>query len=336
MNNIRKVEIYSIDFEPKDFFLIDPNDYEIDWDYVTLSSSTVTSTKSLNIDCGDYIFCKDVFSGIVDSIEENEGLFDISFIPLYSIFDVTLRIRDDFLEGISLIQGFALIVRQNFINPDEETQKIPYMRVQENFDFGDIDYGARLVLEDNICNLWELFLQAFNKYRLVCEIDFSPPEQKFVVTIRLSNKTQTIIAKPPHILSVDVLIKPESLVNMLVAYWDGHPEADPFRIKKDYNQKHSKIQTESITADTEDGFKLAAADKADELFAYDNSDNNITITTVKNSFFNNLFFGDIGEIKHDGKTYNAMLTQITDEGGQRKLVFGNIRANLTDILKQKR
>lgn len=347
---LSKLEIFDKNFNLKDYAAFDLSQFDINFDMLTLASNSVTLSKTLDVESGDYIYCTQGLQGIVDNVDYQDGQTTITFLPLLSYFDVSIFMAiysfkpvTDNGEKISMLEAFEKIININFGSSQTDvSQQIKGLNIEVDKNNGDIE-NAALYIVSNINNFYEIIKKAFSKYRFICDFDLQPYDKKIVLTLKLSNTSVQINAEQPFVVSQEIFIKPSNNgINKFIAYWDGHLGEDGsiLTYKKDQNQEYSKVTTESIQADEYIDFVEAAANRAYELFNTDelssvevDISNYITVTVIDGGgLYQDLQVGDYGTIYYKNKTYKAVLTAITKGNGVIKYTFGNIRIDLTDIL----
>lgn len=333
MLNAHKIEIYNRTFNFKDMCAYEHNSVEVNTDYLTLSSNTLTVPKLLKAQNGDYIYSTSGIQGIVDSVEYSKGQTEVTYKPMHSLFDVDVYYKSSALSS-SLVGFFEGMIKNTFINNEDSTQNIEGLTV-ECYTENDVK-NATLNIVDNINNIFTLLQKALKKYRLYLDIDLQPYEKKIVARLKINDKTRYIIAEKPYVVDSEIYIKPSNKgINKLIGYWQGHEDdsASPYIVKKDDEQTFSKSTTKYYYGEDADEFRENVKNDSYELFSYDETSNFISVTINSNSYlYSGYGIGDLGVIIYDNIRYTAILTQITTGKGLTEYVFGDIRLNLTDKL----
>ncbi|MBO5934080.1 MAG: hypothetical protein J6Q94_01190 [Clostridia bacterium] len=330
MYTSHEIRIYDRNFNKKDIASVDSDSVANKIDYLTLAPSIMTIPKIVNVGFEDYIY-SDSIQGIVNSVDYIDGKTIIVFLPMLSLLDVT-AFYDRGLLGSSLLDFFGNMIDSTLKSNADDSQNIPGLEILNFSTVVDVS-NATLNIVDNVNNIYELAVKAFNKYRLVVDVDLQPEDKRIVVSLKINQNERYIQAKQPFVIDSEVFIQPNNQgINKLVGVWREH-EPKTYTVKKSDAQDVSRPITEYFDGETEDEFQQNVKDRSYELFAYDETSNYIAVVINSDSnLYSGFSIGDLTTIRHENVEYAALLTQITKEAGLTTYIFGTIRLNLTDKL----
>ncbi len=332
MYTSREIRIYDRNFNKKDIFGVDGDSIANKIDYLTLAPSIITVPKIVNVGFEDYIY-SDSIQGVVNSVDYIDGKTTISYLPMLSLLNVD-TFYDRGLLGGSLIVFFREMIDSTLRSNTDESQNIPGLEIQTYSTVADVT-NATLNIVDNVNNIYELGVKAFNKYRLVIDVELQPEDERIVVSLKINQNTRYIQARPPFVIDSEVFIQPNNQgINKLVGVWREH-ESQTYTVKKNDSQAVSRPTTEYFDGETEAEFQQNVKNRSYDLFAYDETSNYISVVINSDSnLYSGFSIGDLTTIHHENVEYTALLTQITKEAGLTTYIFGTIRLNLTDKLIQ--
>lgn len=326
----RTIEFYDRHFDLLDYCIFDSENATYEFDYMTLSPNVLTIPKILNLEIGAYLYSNNI-QGVIDSFEYINGQTAISYYPLLKLLDVNVY-HDRTILSASLLNFFKMLIEDNLINNSDDTQNVYGMNVSIDQHTHD-HFNAALNIVDNINNIYTLLTKALKKYNLIIVSELVPSDKKINMVISICEDYHRIKAKQPYVIDYDIYIKPENNgINKFIAVWKND-ETKVETFYKNSAQEYSKFTTEYIEAMEYEEFLTAAKDRANDLFAYNDTSNYISITVFKKSnLYKDFKIGEIGLIEHEDKTYQAILTKISMQSEVIEYVFGSIRLDLTDKL----
>lgn len=330
MYTSHELRIYDRNFNKKDIASVDGDSVANKIDYLTLAPSTITIPKIVNVGFEDYIY-SDSIQGIVNGVDYVDGKTIIAYLPMLSLLDIKTFHDKSQLSG-SLLSYFNDMIENALRSNADESQNIPGLVILDYSGIADVT-NATLNIVDNVNNIYELAVKAFNKYRLVIDVDLQPEDERIAVTLQINQNERYIQAKRPFVIDSEVFIQPNNQgVNKLVGVWREH-EPQIYTVKKNDSQAISRPTTEYFDGETEAEFQQNVKNRSYELFAYDETSNYIAVVINSDSnLYSGFSIGDLATIRYENVEYTALLTQITKEAGLTTYIFGTIRLNLTDKL----
>lgn len=330
MYTSHELRIYDRNFIKKDIAGVDGDSVANKIDYLTLAPSTITIPKIVNVSFDDYIY-SDSIQGIVNGVDYVDGKTIIVYLPMLSLLNVD-TFYDRGLLGSSLLDFFSNMIDSTLKINADDSQNIPGLEIQNFSTVADVT-DATLNMVDNVNNIYELAVKAFNKYRLVIDVDLQPEDKRIAVTLQINQNERYIQARQPFVVDSEVFIQPNNQgINKLVGVWREH-EPQTYTVKKNDAQAVSRPTTEYFYGETEAEFQQNVKNRSYELFAYDETSNYIAVIINSDSnLYSGFSIGDLTTIRYENVEYTALLTQITKEAGLTTYIFGTIRLNLTDKL----
>lgn len=328
-----------------------------DFDYLSPGENSVLIAFDENVNKGDYIRIfndTDEFFGYITAIQVNEavqGFSEIRFKPFITLFDAPI-LFDTTLQGspISLEQAMADIITAYWINNSDLAENIFGLQVEiisETFGWGFHITSDQQGLSKAIINFMSSIIKrALTKYQvgLFAEPDF----QAKTITVKvgvMDYSTFYIEADLPNVVEKSIVLNETTQdVNKLVIYdqtdlitniiYYKHPDGS--YDTSNTNRIIPVIYGMTSVAAVEGGsFASAAKEAADKQFDTDSINNLIELTVQNDDELvspKKIAIGQMVNIITNGTSYGSILTGI-ERGSTTKLIFGNIRLDLTKILK---
>lgn len=205
MQKLFKIEIFSSTFEFKDFSVIDKP--TISFDYLTLENNEITVLKKINASKGDYANITDmhnnsIYQGIVADITLNKNTSSLTLRPLLSILDVMVDFDRTDLVTMSLENFIARIIINTY-----KTNLDILQNINIDINVNTSTLNAKLNLKDNVHNLYEICLLAFNLYGVVVSAQLMPQDKKIDIGIsKIASNYLTIELDLHNILDKNIVI----------------------------------------------------------------------------------------------------------------------------------
>lgn len=330
---------------------------EYAFDYLSPVENSILIAFDENVKKGDYIRIfndTDNYFGYITAIQVNEtvqGFSEIRFKPFISLFDAPI-LFDTTLQGsqTSLEDAIAGYIRAYWINNSDSAQNIYGLEVEtisvtNNWGFH-ITSDQQGLSKAIINFMSSIIKRALTKYQvgLYAEPDFQA--KKIVVKVGVKDySTFYIEADLPNIIEKSIILNETTQdVNKLVIYdqadlvtniiYYKHPDGSYDTV--DVNRLIPVIFGTTSVAVIEGGtFASAAKEAADQQFDTDSFNNLIELTIQNDDQLidpENIAIGQLVNIITNGTSYGSILTGI-ERSFTTKLIFGNIRLDLTKILK---
>ena len=342
---------------------------QVSFDYLTLDASdisVVNSDEDTGINPGDYVRVieledgKCVFCGIVQSVEwsrRTRSVMTVSAVPLLTLLDVPLFRVDWTTEGETLEQFLSHAVADVYQNSGDPCQNLSGLEICTS---GETAEWSLPTLEDahdsgdsaQSINLWDLFLDAFEKYEIAAEMELLPQEKAIRLELKTVTEEVTIEADADYILDKSIVIGSDyGEVNKMIYYHSSAPEEQMVC----YLYSDGTIGTDAehelritpvvwnysgITPEKEDGFLQAAEEAAENYFTGTRYRNEIKLTFAGQNRLlqpETLKIGTTADIISGGRHYRSILSGWELSGRKTVLVFGSVREELTKkmILERK-
>lgn len=327
-------------------------------DYITPKTSRVAIPYSENVEKGDYIrIYRDSteYFGRIKTVEEANAagtqlsIEYESFIDMFNaevLFDINSQ-----TDGTALEDEIAALITQNWICNSDSLQNIFGLRVETissttNWDF--YITASTEGLHYSIVNMYDqIVVPALTKYQI--GVYAVPDFSQRTITIRIgkvSAQPYYVEADMPNVITKNIVLGETSEdVNKLIVY-----NTEDLQTRIIY-YKHNDLSYDTRNADRitpviyaiatvtpseqqtlAEGAKLAA----DRQFDQASYNNLIEITVLNDDTLvkpETLEIGQLTYIISEGKSYTSMLTG-KEIGAVTKLIYGTIRLDLTQIIKE--
>lgn len=353
------MQAYNIEIFDQEFNLIqhsDINDVAYNVDYLSPVENTILVPFNSNIKKRHYIhitnYAHDYFGVIsgTDTGQAPEGWMQLRYKPFTSIFNAPVMFDTD-LQGsaTSLESMLAGFITDLWITNADTEQNIPGLSVSTISTTNSWGFNLKSDVEGMhkcIINFHDvLIVRSLSKYR--CGVYVTPDFEAKTIEVEVgirNSATFYIEAELPNVFVRNIIINENANdVNKLVVYdqtdmsstiiYYLHPNGtydttDANRITP-VIFKTISVPVESTT------FAQAAASAAVDEFSRDGYNNLIELTVLNNDELvdpGQMSIGQLVSIISDGISYPSMLTGY-EIGNTTKLIFGNVRVDLTKILK---
>ena len=225
-----EVEIFDRHFIYRSNLLMEPSDFDYNYDALTVEKSSFSIKKGMvtirefaesgcegdnSISCSDYIRIitdEREYAGIITEIEEDRSLYKITYSSIYKLLDHEILIPADDIKSTT-IEGFIKqLITDEFINATDEFQIIEGLSVMSTsatkgtFDFNDTD---SIYVVINL--LTDLIYPAFREYLIYTNVSVDFASKSVDVTIGEIKKDEiTIESDLPNIIDKNVTIRKAS------------------------------------------------------------------------------------------------------------------------------
>ena len=335
-----KAEVFSRSFVFKAFCIIPkPTIY---FDYLTIEQTTIEMQR-VNIAKGDYIHITDslgavIYQGIAADVQISASGISVSAAPLQSLFDLTVSYnRADLQTGA--LEGFIVdVISNTFITNADTLQNIPGLIAVATTE----TTNTKLNIKSNVHEFYDIITKAFTMYGIVVNVQLFPQSQTISVAVGKNAKPiQTIETKLKNVLEKEFTIGDGygQLNKMVLIHKFNESQQityylHPSGVVDTVNQNRitpvflatEYVETESFSDDAER--------RAKETLTPQKFDNLIEITYSVNDRLINMEALEIGDAFTiiDKEIYESVLTGYERQQKTIKLLFGNIRVDLTKKL----
>lgn len=341
------VEIFSPDFSYRSSAQVDA--IEHGFDYLDVEKEKIKIPGWIDARRGDWIrISKDRFeaNGIISDVKEKERSIELQYKPFHKIFDIDTYIDMESLSEMTLENWLARLIGGIYVQNEDTLQNIEGLEIKvltehRGASFEDYQTG--------INNLYDVILDAFVVYGVVCDFSMDVQRKKLVLQIgSVEAEKFTIEADLDNVLEKSITIKEtKESTNKLIIY-----------NKEDYSQKvtyyrntNNEITTENrnrelpVVCDTvavkvgaRKTFEETAEKKAGNTLKASVYDNLIEITVALDDELvrpTERVIGQQADIISGGICYHTVLTGMEYDEDKILLIFGAIRLELTKQLKRR-
>jgi len=326
-----RVEFFSRDFTFKNHQVIP--EPELEFDYITLSESTITLPKPVQVKSGWYANILHgssvAFQGVVSASDDPQNNMRVRIRPLISLLDVQLY-RNPAGANDNAESWIEFAIRQEFIDNTDETERIPGLVVSHSSSIS----GALPALEGNVHKMRDVILRAFENARIVLSAAFYPQEKKLSITIGATTRPAVYVETELPEITVDSFdVASSGGINKVEIYHKDDPTKCAVFFSDDYAAPTVKAIRE-ISVGKDDDFEKKAQEAASSLLASDKFNNGIEITAGKQCrVLPEIAIGQTARIIRRGQIYTAYLTGVSFKKGMKTYTFGRRRRELTKKLR---
>lgn len=341
------VELFSPDFEYRASAQVEYIDHE--YDYLDITKAAVKIPGEITAEKGDWIrITREGFeaSGVVSDIKSRRDTITIEYKPFNKIFDIKTYVDPTELKNMSLEQWLKNIIVRIYVENEDELQNFTGLNVKI---ISEHQGTAIEGYETGLNNLYDIVVEAFLTYEIVCEFAIDVQNRSLNLLIGSKDLEKvTIEADLGNVLEKEITIKEgDESTNKLIVY----NEEDFAQKVVYYLTKNNEVTTEdrdrvtpvvcectTAKASSKTTFAEVAQSKAEKTLKASIYDNLIEITVLVNDEIvkpEQLQIGQNAEIISDGVKYNTILTGVEYDEEKMTLIFGAIRLELTKILKRR-
>lgn len=345
--------MYKVEIFDRDFRFASHGFSEIEtifFDYLTLEKTSFSIPGTIEVDRGYFVHIteesQNVYQGIVSDFSRGNTT-DIQVEPLQSLLNIAVYFDRNRLDQVSLESFIGEIIASQYKNNADTLQNIPNIRIETPTS----TTGAKLNLKDNVHNLYDLILSAFEQYGIVvsARIDFSPIE--LVYTIHKVGGTPIVIESDSiGVLESNFSIRDTYGTLNKITIINKEDEAQQETFYLNNNGEVTQDDTDRITpvffsyqyieyTDGEETFLQKAEEAAKSALVPQEFDNLIEITAKNDSKIipiSSISIGNAASIRRDGDIFSSVLTGYERSKFVTKLIFGAVRIELTKLLIMER
>lgn len=347
------MKLFKVEFFNKNFDYVGSHeigDFDFEYDYLSLSNNEINVLSTTDCEIGNIIYISSMntsesYIGIVTSIELKKGVKRVKFKTFLECLDVKV-IYDEPVEIETWISNKLL---ETYVNNEDAFQKMPIRPVILSRTEGTLETDEE---EPLFVNLYEMVEQALRKYQITLNFGLDLKEQRIICNIgKVQDPIKVIEADLPNIIDSEITVKTndENAINKLIIFNAGENSAGEQAIYCRHtdgtidtdleNDRITPVIFDCVSIETtSEEFEQKALEKAEADLAQDKLDNLIEITVTENDYLVEPDMYKIGqevEVISEGKSFNSILTGIKYKKGQKTLIFGAIRLELTKILKRR-
>lgn len=343
------MKAYNLEVWDRDFKIVDHGEitqprYSID--YLAYGKNNMERSVT-EASYGDYVRItggsNEIYSGIINSIAGDNNKKKISYVDWMQLLDVDIYVDPSLLSTNTLENFIAYYISETYINNSDSSQNIPGMVVE----ILSATQDAELEFENRICNFYDaVVVPAIKKYGVVVSFELNVDRKEIRVKIgKCILGRKTIEADLPNCYVKNFVIKKtKKTVNKVIIY-----NEDDMTEKVEYYRTSDgeitdvdknriipvEFQISTAKASGEITFAEAAGEKANNLLERAEYENLIELEFELEDELVKPMEMRIGQeaiIIHDNVQYSTYLTAIK-MSDKITLIFGNIREELTKILK---
>ncbi len=317
---------------------------QIAFDYLTLDGCTLAMPKRA-IAKGCYVQISGstgavVHQGIVRDVQSQSGVMDIQIAPLLSLLDIPVRIGPDRLKG-EAIEGFiAAMAQEAYLYSTDHLQNIPGLVCRVNS-----ATPAHFSFDSPIHGLWDICAQALSIYGVAATAALDVEGKALVLYIGRVDGVRTIEADLTNCLAKSISIGDSFTgCNKATLYSEDGTQVVTYYLHTDGSISTAdadRVLPVIFTLDTVGGndFEADAYGRAVQLLMPEIGNNLIELSYAIGDKLvrpESLAIGQLVDIRADGAVYRSMLTGWERGTKVCKLVFGNIRLDITKKLSMER
>lgn len=316
---------------------------QISFDYLTLEQATI-DIPEISVSKGDFVHITDmngnvIHQGIATAPSVQNGILSLGITPILSLFDITVSYDRTDLQSGTLENFIAGIISARYITNADTLERIP-MTVTVTSSTSD----TALNLKSNVHELWDIASSAMTGYGIVISAELKPSDKQINVTIgKVGSSTQIVEAdKENCVESVYTIGDDYGATNkMTLINKNNESETVTYYLHTDgtINTTNSNRITpvfETVEYVESSGvFADDAQSRALEALTPQEHDNLIELTfrhDDKLIDLSGMAIGQVVNILHDGNVYKSILTGKQKSELNTKLIFGNVRVDLTKKL----
>lgn len=339
-------EFFTPKFAYRDSFQTGSIEYA--FDYTDIEKCKLEGPLSLSAQVGDYVRIKSgetTYLGVVSDIGTDKNVLEIEYKPLSKIFDVDVYTPTVSGTVETILSG---LISAEYVSNSDTLQNITGLTVRTTS-----STSGAFGLNEGVNNLYNMVLEAFTSYGIVCSFSLDPQNKKLVLTIgTIVDKPFVIESDLNSVLLRNIVIKEsKEFVNKVTIY----DSADYTRSIIYYMQPNGTISTTpsqritpvketSLTVDVKtnsdgtDNWSDKALAKATSTLKAPQYKNLIEITTAVDDMLvrpSERFIGQSVSVISGEHMYSSVLTGYEIKDGEYTLVFGIYREELSKILKKR-
>ncbi len=315
------------------------------FDYLDIEKNKLKMPK-VKVSKEDYLrITRDSFvvCGIVsDVVTKKEGI-EISFKPFHKIFDVDMYMDPAQYNNSTMENMVRDLVEKCYVKNDDSFQNIPGLEVEIKSATKGMVEG-----EEGIRNLYDIILNMFTSYGIICDFSIDPNRHKVILKIGGGVPKEFVIeADRENIIDKEITIKEakESTNKLTIYNQEDYSQCVTF-----YRDQNDNISTETTERVLPVVFSCSQV-KVSKNTTFEEQALKKATNTLKPRKYNNLIeievlsgdkivrplervIGQEASIISNGNIYETVLTGMNIEENVT-LIFGAIRLELTKQLKRR-
>lgn len=221
------IEVFDREYNFRGNALIDPADFQYDYDFVSMVKNTLVLKPSpltvretgtgtagdMTIGLSDIVVIDTEDThvyGVVTKLEAEEDVITVIYTDIKALFNHEVLIPADEIKHTSIEAYIKKLLDAAFVNNSDTLQVIPGLTtVTQTTTYGIFDYNDTTEVYVVINLLKDLIFPAFNKYLIGLFIDLDIPNKTLTVNIgrRMNYNTWTLEADLPNVLDKNIIIR---------------------------------------------------------------------------------------------------------------------------------
>lgn len=341
------VELFSPEFDYRSSAQVDAIEHV--FDYMDVEKAKIKVPGQINAKKGDWIhITRGTFEadGILSEIKKQEQRTELQYKPFHKIFDIDTYVNMESLSGMTLERWLEQLIGGIYIHNDDTLQNIAGLETEV---LSEHPEAALENYQTGVNNLYDIILDAFVVYGVVCDFRMDVQEKKLI--LRISSVTAekfTVEADLDNVLEKNIIIKEakESTNKLIIYNRENYSQkviyyrnADNQITTEDSNRELPVVcDTVTVKVGTGRTFEETAEKKAGNTLKASVYDNLIEITVALDDELvrpTERVIGQQADIISGGICYHTILTGIEYDEDKIKLVFGAVRLELTKQLKRR-
>lgn len=315
----------------------------VSFDYLTLEQASI-DIPEIEVSKGDFVHITDmsgdvIYQGIAAAPSAQNGILTLGIKPLLSLFDTTvLYDRTDVQTG-TLEDFIAGIITRKYITNTDTLERIPIAVTVTS-----ATSNTALNLKSNVHEFWDIATSAMTGYGIVIDAVLKPSAKRIDVIVgKVGTSTEIVEADRDNCVKSTYIIGDDYGATNKMTLINKNNEAESVTyylhtdgtINTTNNNRITPVFNKVEYVETSDNFAAEAQSRALETLTPQEHDNLIELTFRHDDKLIDLSGMAIGQtvnILHDGNVYKSILTGKQKSELNTKLIFGNVRVDLTKKL----
>ena len=298
----------------------------------------------MNVSKGDFVHITDIsgniiYQGIATAPNVQNGVLTLGIKPLLSLFDITVSFDRTALLSGSLEAFLGGIITARYISNADILE-----RISMNVFTTSSTTGTALNLKDNVHSLWDIAISAMTGYGIVINAILKPSTNTIEVTIgKVGTSIETVEADRENCVKSSFTIGDDYGATNKMTLINKNDETETAVYYLHTDGTISTTNADRITPvfetveyiESSGTFADDAHSRALEALTPQEHDNLIELTfnaADKLVDLSGMAIGQVVSICHDGSMYKSILTGKQKSELNTKLIFGNVRVDLTKKL----
>lgn len=341
------VELFSPDFEYRSSAQVDAIEHA--FDYMDVEKARIELPGQIKVQKGDWIHIQRSgfeANGILSEINKKEQNLELQYKPFHKIFDIDIFVNIESLAAMTLERWLEQLISGIYIQNDDVLQNIKGLEIEV---LSEHDGATLENYQTGVNNLYDIILDAFVVYGIVCEFHMDVQEKRLILRIgSVTAEKFTIEADLNNILEKSITIKEakESTNKLIIYNEDDYTKKVIYfrnldnQITMEDRNRELPVVCDTVTVKVRNGrtFEETAAKKAGNTLKASIYDNLIEITVALDDGLvrpTERRIGQQADIISGGICYHTILTAMKYDENKMMLIFGAIRLELTKQLKRR-